>query len=500
MKRKIENTLPPAKKRKIDKSPPPKVENDPSVIVPKLRVSSVFNGIVCCTFSNIDEFYEQEIATHNIYQFELLYKRNHGEWKSITYFNHEVSCYEHVYFKVLVDIKDYELHLKLRSKLNGANHTKWSEFSEPISIQIASSLIAHQFKVGEYVEFRDKDEYYSREGKIVQVLPDNHVRIRPFYSRLMPHSNHNRHEPAEEDEEEEEEDEERLLDAEQQDEPIWRRYTGLEGLYYFMAMNEDASDREVDASEHAADSGDNKMDDDDTNPPDHEDEEDGDFDANEQELIRNVSMHDEDGHSDSNDDREAEAVFDSVARLSEPLMINTHNHHSGRRRKRRRKYVDVHCSRLYGDGIRLPSVVDITENQRTVDKMMLLRTDNEQIMDMYCTLNEVYCEYAQNYVESINNSSYYDSFDDQYQLKFIGRFISINVCDFLLEHDRFKWKIACLRESSDGQMELNPVRKDIIGARIEGLKDQISGMNLYDIDNIIGFCDICRLEISDYDW
>ena len=187
MKRKLEDDLPPAKKRKIDKNDSigiqihpqqQEIVDDPWVIQPKLKVSAVQNGIVQISFLNIDSFYEQEIATHNIYQFELLYRSrmndNHTtkEWKSVKYLNHEISCYEYFFLKVLVDIKDYELEFKLRARLkddcndnNNCSHYKWSLFSDTITIQIKSSLIAHQFKVGDFVEFRDKNEYYSK-GKM----------------------------------------------------------------------------------------------------------------------------------------------------------------------------------------------------------------------------------------------------------------------------------------------------------------------------------------------
>lgn len=452
MKRKLDDTLPPAKKRKLDHNNKiePEVIHDPSIIIPKLKVISVQNGIVQISFLNIEKFYEQEIATNSIYEFELLYKLKNGEWKSVSYLNHEISCYEYFYLKVLVDIEDYDIQFKLRSKLKDSSNDKWSLFCDIISIRVPSSLIAHQFSVGDYVEFRGLNEYYSREGKIVKILKDNHVRIRPFPNHFLHENNHNNHNNDNNDTSENEQEEDDLT---------WHQYADLD---YFFPLNRGENDGEE------------------TND---DDDDDGD-------ILMNVL--------------ERIGGFDDE-RMVDQNRLNSFRRYLMKNRKRKRCHdIDIHTSRLYGDGIRLPSVIDITNNQINVDKMILLRTNNNDIIEIYKELNKIfYKNYALKYVDSYN----YDNYDDKYQLKYIARFIGKNVCEFLMNNDndyqsldRFKWKIMCLRESNDGKMKLNPVRRDIINARICGLKDKIDKMNLYDIDNIIGFCDLCRLEISDYDF
>jgi len=488
MKRKLEDPLPPAKKRKIDNNDSIGIQrqlqeaSDPWVIQPKLKVASVQNGVVQISFLNIDSFYEQEIATHNIYQFELLYRmkdkhnnNNDKEWKSVKYLNHEISCYEYFYLKVLVDIKDYELQFKLRSRLkddcnNKCNHYCWSSFSDTICIEIKSSLIAHQFKVGDFVEFRDKNEYYSREGKIVQILNDSHVRIRPFPDHF---ANNN---------EEKDNGDQDSNDDDDGDNATWRQYADLD---YFLPLHGVLTDDDHDDHDE---SGENKMD------IETDEDEDDDILMNVLETISDDFYANDDddgnGHNHNNNER-----------------LNSFRRYLSRNRKRKRCYdIDVHTSRIYGDGIRLPSVIDITDNQLNVDKMILLRTDNTNIIQIYQALNDVlYKDYVTKYVSNDGTNRYYHGnnylYDDnKYQLKYISSFIGKHVCDYLMNEteDRFKWKISCLRDSSDGKMRLNSVRKDIISARIDGLKDNIDKMKLYDIDNIIAFCDLCRLEISTY--
>eukprot|EP01084_Bolivina_argentea_P247812 414564_1 len=125
-------------------------------------------------------------------------------------------------------------------------------------------------------------------------------------------------------------------------------------------------------------------------------------------------------------------------------------------------------------------------------------------MAMYHALLHAFSDYSMEYIQM--NHVGLMGYDDDYSLQYVSRFVGKNVCDFLLPNDsedgskRFKWKLTCLREANDGKMSLNPVRSDIIGARIDGLKGNIDGMQKFDIDAIIGFCDLCRLEISDYGW
>lgn len=222
-------------------------------------------------------------------------------------------------------------------------------------------------------------------------------------------------------------------------------------------------------------------------------------------------------------EEDSDILMNVLERISDDFYDNdanddNHNNHNRNRerlnafrryltknRKRKRCHdIDVHTSRLYGDGIRLPQVIDITNNELNVDKMILLRTENEDIVKIYENLIEIlHKDYVVKYVENesepfLHGDNLFD--DGRYHLKYISRFIGKHVCEYLMDEnkDRFKWKIQCLRSPLDGCMKLNPIRRDIISARIEGLKDGVDKMQDYDIDNIIGFCDLCRLEMSTY--
>ena len=428
MKRRLIDDEPPTKKRKLDDA---KDENDPSIITPELKVLIVQNGIVQIDFVNTDSYFEQEMATHQLYEFELLYRRNDNEWKSFKYDNHTIDCYDSFYLKSSKDIQDYTLRFKLRARLKQkSKNEKWSPFCDELTVQIKSSLIAHQFKVGQYVEFRDENEYYSREGKIIQIMSENKVKIRPFPKHFT--------QPNDDDDDEDDDGKE---DEDEHSE--WQNYADLD---YFLDFD-DNHNRNLDEE------GDVNMD-----------------------ALAQII--------DFGNDNDAEGNSDRLNEFRRYLVAT--------RAKNRSKDIVVDCSRLYGDGIRLSAVIDISDNEQNVDQMVLLRSNDEGIMSVFnalkCALNE--------YVKEERFE-----FDEHYQLKYMVRFIGKNVCDYLISgSDQFKWKLGCLRDSSDGKMELNAVRSDIINARIEGLKAGIDGMNKYDIDCVIGFCDICRLEISEYDW
>ena len=412
MKRKLNDDAPPAKKRKIeDDVNDEKDEADPSIIIPKLKVMSVQNGIIQMEISNIDPFIDQEQTTDDFYEFELMYKRGDSEWKSLqTKGFFDQMFFETFYVKSSEEIEDYTLQLKIRSKLRSRlqpkSEDRWSPFCDTLSIQIKSSLIAHKYSVGQYVEFRDEKEYYSRSGRIIEVFSDNKVRIRPYPK--------------------------------------------------FLSHNKDNDDDDSDAD----------MEDDDA------------------EFLEFIENHTNNNNNNDNDNvNDNDVVIDMVGALAN--YFNDDNQKS--------KDIDLPCSRLYGDGIRLSQVIDISNNENEMDRMLLLGDNDHLMMETFDALKCSLFEYAK------KNESVYP--DEQYEFKYMARFVSKNVCDFIMENkDACKWKIGCLRESTDGNMKLNAVRSDIINARILGLKANIDGMSKYDIDNVVGFCDICMLEISGFDW
>eukprot|EP00485_Elphidium_margaritaceum_P007354 CAMPEP_0202686464 /NCGR_PEP_ID=MMETSP1385-20130828/2236_1 /ASSEMBLY_ACC=CAM_ASM_000861 /TAXON_ID=933848 /ORGANISM="Elphidium margaritaceum" /LENGTH=586 /DNA_ID=CAMNT_0049341041 /DNA_START=16 /DNA_END=1776 /DNA_ORIENTATION=+ len=526
MKRKLDEALPPAKKRRLGLG-----ERDPRIIVPKLKISSVQNGIVQLCLLNYDDFEHQEIATGHgkVYKFELLHKRNDGDWRSVEFQNHEVDCNDYFYLKVRVDIKPYTLRFKMRSKLNMMSDEQWSAFCCVSSIAIDSSLIAHQFKCGDFVEFRDSNEYYSRSGQVIATLPDNHVRIKPTLqwhdvfgdNRSRNHNSHNSFQALQASDEDDDDDDDDNDDAEDdEDEAVQQGdddvvpYEAnmseiLETVNTLLDMEEDGVDQRAQSLTH-----------------EHE---------HDQEMVQSTStstsriveQDDGDGNDNQGDDSEAsgedgndapsfmwngvrlryyeppdgeEADANDDARDPDDSMRAVIDRMMRRFARKKARFCDVHISRLYGDGIHLRSVLDISDNRHDVDRMMLLRTHDEHVLHTYDALQSVYRAYATKYASHRNRFEMEDA--NAYQLAYIARFVSANVCEYLLdtEHDRFNWKISCLRDSHDGRMQLNAVRSDIIRTRIEGIQHNIDGMGSYDIDNIIGFCDLCRLEITDYDW
>ena len=401
MKRKLnENASPPAKKRKIDdddEKEEKEKELDPSIIIPKLKVRNVQNGIIEMEILNIESFIDQEDVTNEFYEFDLMHKRGDNEWQSLHSEVADELFFEIFYIKSTEEIKEYTLQLKIRSKLQSKSEDQWSPFCDTMSIQIKSSLLAHQYSVGQNVDFREEKEFYSRSGRIIQVFPDNKVRVRPWPKCLSEKQN------------------------------------------------------------------------------------DSDDDAEFANLLHFLDVY---GHV-NNVNANGMVDVDIAGALANYFKDDG----------QKSKDVELHCSRLYGfDGIRLMQVVDISDNQQQeMDKNILLAIDGNAnaVMEMFDALKCSFFGYAKKC----------DDVYPDYQFKYMARFVSKNVCDFIMESDvGCRWKIGCLRESTDGNMKLNAVRSDIINARILGLKANIDGIASYDIDSVVSFCDICRLEMSEFDW
>eukprot|EP01084_Bolivina_argentea_P186237 321056_1 len=161
----------------------------------------------------------------------------------------------------------------------------------------------------------------------------------------------------------------------------------------------------------------------------------------------------------------------------------------------------IHARKVMHDEvIYLDNLLDITNRQMDIDKTILLRTNDENIISIYQTLFEVY------HLFSINNvDCCVWEFDLEYismEATYISRIISVGICEYLLPIDRdYKLRICCLKESNDGTMKLISVWHDLLLAYMKGHESDIVDMDyLDDIEEGCYSCEICQVQLHEYDW
>eukprot|EP01084_Bolivina_argentea_P172712 299152_1 len=156
--------------------------------------------------------------------------------------------------------------------------------------------------------------------------------------------------------------------------------------------------------------------------------------------------------------------------------------------------IKIHASRVYHDSVYSYNLLDLSNRQFAIDKTILLKTNDEIMINIYKCLNAFYCQYA---IDTLYEDAF--AYTTSFRLTesdYISRFIAMQICNFLLS-DNYKLRICCLKDSNDGYMELINGRSEIILGCIE----QPGNMcNVDGIDGINCYCDICRVQINGYEY
>ena len=165
-----------------------------------------------------------------------------------------------------------------------------------------------------------------------------------------------------------------------------------------------------------------------------------------------------------------------------------------------RKLVKIHKSKVYAAPIYLGFVIDLTD-RISVDKNILIRnkisdSDNNQIIDIFCTLNDIFKQYA---ISIINNNNNNDTLRDCDAL-FMGRFVSKNVLDFIFIPFYHEPRIGCLVDENDGFITTKNYIHHCLNRHQLGIKHKTCDVMTANLQELWSYCDICSIEVSRFDW
>eukprot|EP01084_Bolivina_argentea_P039457 72918_1 len=146
----------------------------------KLNIEESINGIT--KFQILNDF-----LVNNTKKLQFQFKHHistNSKWKSVYFTCNKITKRGHFWIRMRMFLYSYQIKCKIRAKYADNTDTKWFDWSKQYIINIPSSLVNNKCKVGEYIKYRPKHEFYANgRGKIVQILDDDYLKIKTIENK-----------------------------------------------------------------------------------------------------------------------------------------------------------------------------------------------------------------------------------------------------------------------------------------------------------------------------